>query len=80
MPLPVETLKVYERNTLKFCSTTDSGRNQLFRSFIGKYGPVTPCTIARWLKSCLHKAGVDTSWFQAHSTRAAEGSHGWVSH
>ena len=66
---PVATLKVYERKTAKFC--TISGRNHLFRSFIGKHGPVTSCTIARWLKSCLHKAGVDTSKFQAHSTRAA---------
>ena len=43
----------------------------MFRSFIGKHGPVTSSTIARWLKSCLHKAGVDTSKFKAHSTRAA---------
>lgn len=43
----------------------------MFRSFIGKYGPVISSTIARWLKSCLHKAGVDTSKFKAHSTRAA---------
>ena len=42
----------------------------MFRSFIGKHGPVTSSTIARWLKSCLHKAGVDTSKFKAHSTRA----------
>ena len=63
------TLKVYERKTAKFC--TNSGRNHLFRSFIGKHGPVLSCTIARWLKSYLHKAGVDTSKFQAHSTRAA---------
>ena len=43
----------------------------MFRSFIGKHGPVTSSAIARWLKSCLHKAGVDTSKFKAHSTRAA---------
>ena len=65
----METLKVYERKTAKFCS--DSGRNHLFRSFIGKHRPVPSCTIARWLKSCLHKAGVDTSKFQAHSARVA---------
>jgi len=63
----VETLKVYERKTSSYRNNTISGRNHLF---IGKHGPVAPCIIARWLKSCLHKAGVDTSKFQAHSTRA----------
>ena len=66
---PVETLKVYEERTVSFCS--NPGENRLFRSFIGKHGPVSSSTIARWIKSCLHKAGVDTSKFQAHSTRAA---------
>jgi len=47
---PVETLKVYERKTLSYHNNTISGRNHLFKSFIGKHGPVAPCTIARWLK------------------------------
>ena len=67
---PVETLKAYEERTVSFRSN-NSGGNHLFRSFIGKHGPVTSSTIARWIKSCLQKAGVDTSKFQAHSTRAA---------
>jgi len=66
---PVETLKVYEEKTAAF--RNNPKENRLFRSFIGKHGPVTSSTIARWLKSCLHKAGVDTSRFTAHSTRAA---------
>ena len=66
---PVETLKAYEERTSSF--RKDPQENQVFRSFIGKHGPVTSSTIARWLKSCLHKAGVDTSKFKAHSTRAA---------
>ena len=45
--------------------------NRLFRSFIGKHGPVTSSTIARWMKSCLQKAGVDAFKFKAHSTRTA---------
>ena len=49
----------------------NSEENCLFHYFIGKHGPVTSSTIARWIKVCLHKAGVDTSKFQAHSTRAA---------
>ena len=43
----------------------------MFRSFIGKHEPVTSSTIARWVKSCLQQAGVDTSKFKVHSTRAA---------
>ena len=34
-------------------------------------GPVKSSTVARWIKSCLQKAGIDTSKFQAHSVRAA---------
>ena len=67
---PVETLKAYEERTVSFHSN-NSVENHLFRSFIGKHGPVTSSTIARWIKSCLRKAGVDTSKFQAHSTRTA---------
>ena len=66
---PVETLKAYEEKTSAF--RKDPRENRVFRSFIGKHGPVTSSTIARWLKSCLHKAGVDTDKFKAHSTRAA---------
>ena len=62
---PVETLKAYEERTSSFCKY--SQQNQVFQSFIGKHGPVTLSTIARWLKSCLHKAaGVDTLKFKAH--------------
>ena len=43
----------------------------MFRSFIGKHGPVTSSIIARWIKSCLQKAGVDTSKFKARSNRVA---------
>ena len=48
-----------------------SQENRVLQSFIGKHGPVTSSTIARWFKLCLHKAGVDISKFKAHSTRAA---------
>ena len=66
---PVETLKVYEQRTALFCDS--SGENRVFCSFIGKHGPVTSSTIARWLNTCLQKAGIDTTKFTAHSTRAA---------
>lgn len=41
----------------------------MLQSLIGKHGPVILSTIARWMKSCLQKAGVDTSKFKAHSAR-----------
>ena len=66
---PVETLKIYEERTAFFRDS--SGENRVFRSFISKHGPVTSSTIARWLKTCLQKAGIDTSKFKAHSTRVA---------
>ena len=59
---PVGTLKVYEDKTSSF--RKNSHENHLFRSFIGKHGPVTSNTIARWIKVFLHKAGVDTSNFK----------------
>jgi len=40
----------------------------------GKHGPVTSSTVARCIKTCLQKAGIDTSKFQAHSVRAATAS------
>ena len=66
---PVEALRAYEERSLPFHNNV--GENCIFRSFIGKHGPVTSSTIARWIKLCLQKAGVDTSKFKAHSTRAA---------
>ena len=64
----METLKVYEERTISFCSNLSE--KHLFWSFIGKHGLVSSYSIARWIKSCLHK-GVDTSKFQTHSTIAA---------
>ena len=66
---PVATLKAYEFLTQNFRHI--SGENHLFLSFIGQHKPVTSSTIARWLKACLRREGVNTSVFQAHSTRAA---------
>lgn len=33
--------------------------------------PVSTNTVARWLKNVMAKAGIDTSVYKAHSTRAA---------
>ena len=39
----------------------------LFLSYVRPFQPVKSCTIARWLKEVLHKAGFTS--FNAHSTR-----------
>ena len=44
---------------------------QLFISFRKPYQPVGKDTISRWLRDVLHKAGVNTSVYNAHSVRAA---------
>ena len=48
--------------------------SQLFISFIKPHRPVTSPTVARWLKEVIQEAGIDTSIFKAHSTRAASAS------
>ena len=67
----VQTLKVYEQQTEKFRKGQGKAMSRLFLSLVGKHSPVCSSTIARWLKSFLQKAGVDTSVFKARSTRAA---------
>jgi hypothetical protein len=44
---------------------------QLLVSYQQPHRLVTTDTIARWLKTVLDKAGIDTMMFSAHSTRAA---------
>ena len=47
---------------------------QLLISYQQPHKPVTTDTNARWLKTVLDKAGIDTNIFHAHSTRAASNS------
>jgi len=46
----------------------------LFLSWIGKHDSVSGSTIARWLKTCLTEAGIDTDTYKAHSFRGASNS------
>ena len=72
---PVVTIQAYERRILDFRTPiSDSGKTSLFLSWIGKHDPVTSSTIARWLKTCLQEAGIDTGVFKAHSIRGAASS------
>ena len=48
--------------------------NQLLIRYRGPHAPLKSCTIARWTKSVLGKAGIDTSILKAHSTRSASPS------
>lgn len=58
----------------KYMTITQQLRNEenaLFISFQKPYRKVTKDTIARWVKTVLHEAGIDTSIFHPHSIRAA---------
>ena len=44
---------------------------KLFVSYIKPHKPVSTATLARWIKSVLTDAGINTSVFKAHSVRSA---------
>ena len=70
---PVVTLQAYEARTMPF-RATNREKTLVFLSWIGKHEPVTSSTIARWLKTCLSEAGIDTEIFKGHSVRGASSS------
>ena len=67
---PSTNLKEYEMRT----ESLRKGEPRLFIAIIKPHGAVTVSTIARWLKSLLEAAGIDTSIFNAHSIRGASTS------
>ena len=69
---PVQALRVLELRTSE--RRKEKKQSSLFLALIKPYNPVAPSTIARWLKSILSKAGIDTSTFKAHSIRGASTS------
>lgn len=63
--------------TLEYITrTTPLGgdESQLLISFVRPHKVVSKDTAGRWVKSVLANAGIDTSQFGAHSTRAASTS------
>jgi integrase len=50
------------------------GCHQLFISYQKPYGPVSTSTIARWVKTIMQMAGIDTQVFTPHSLRSASTS------
>ncbi len=61
----------------KYLEKTESLRKdngQLFVSYKHPHEPVSTDTLARWIRSVLTLAGIDTKIFKAHSVRAASSS------
>ena len=69
----VKYLKHYEKVTKKLQQKAENTPNLLFISYVKPHKPVTSATIARWVKTVLSLAGID-SVFTAHSTRGASTS------
>ena len=67
-------LKVYIERTKASHPTNSGAKNPLFLSYIKPHGPVTSTTLARWVRSTLAQAGIDTTTFKAHSSRSASSS------
>ena len=68
---PMATLRIYEQKTESFRSQEIEGRTRLFLAVVRPHKPVSSSTLARWLKSMMEKAGIDTGIFKAHSVRGA---------
>uniref|UniRef100_T1J8R6 Tyr recombinase domain-containing protein n=1 Tax=Strigamia maritima TaxID=126957 RepID=T1J8R6_STRMM len=64
---PVTLIKFY----LHYTKHYRQGSQNLFLGASKPFKPVSSTTIARWIKSTLSDAGVNTAVFSAHSTRAA---------
>ena len=71
---PRATLRAYERKTEAFRTEGDPEQSKLFLAVVKPHKPVSSSTIARWLKTLLGKAGIDTGIFKAHSVRGAAAS------
>ena len=67
---PVRTLDKYLDKTKQL----RENENRLFISFIKPHKAVTSSSIARWLRTILEEAGIDSSIFGAHSTHGASAS------
>jgi hypothetical protein len=54
--------------------------DKLFVSVCKPFKPVCTVTISRWIRTVMAKAGIDTTIFKAHSTRAAVSSKAKAAH
>ena len=68
---PVKSVEHYIQVTEPLRALESGRKTQLFIAYIKPHNPVTSSTIARWLKTMLEDAGIDTAILKAHSTRGA---------
>ena len=71
---PVDAVSSYMDRTNPLRRRKGEVTNQLFVALIKPHHAVTSSTIARWLKTTLEQAGIDTAIFKAHSTTGASTS------
>ena len=72
---PTQTLKVYCNRTATLHPPPDGkGPTRSFITTVKPDKPATSATIARWIKTVLSRASIDTSIFKAHSVRSASSS------
>ena len=64
---PVRMLREYISRTEVLRLHDGTYQHNLFVSFVKPHNPVTTATIARWIKTVMHAAGIDTTVFKAHS-------------
>lgn len=78
LPFYDENPSLYPVRTLICCkdqiSSLRANSDKLFVSYRKPFGNVTSQTLSYWIKDVLHKSGIDTSVFGAHSTRHASTS------
>ena len=60
---------------LKRTSALRGESKQLLISFIKPHKPISTETTSHWIKNFMALAGINTSQYQTHSTRAASTSH-----
>jgi site-specific recombinase XerD len=65
----------YLQEYLKRTSPVRGDNKQLLISFAKPYKPISTETISHWIKNFMTTAGVDTTQYKSHSTRAASTSH-----
>ena len=70
----VECLREYEARTEDTRPVLAGQENTLFLSIVQPHIPVSSGTVARWDRSLLQAAGIDTSQFKPHSVRGASAS------
>ena len=69
---PVECFNTYLSSTSRLRNLSEAQKsNNLFVSYIKPRQPVTTASVARWIRSFLTEAGIDTSVFKTHSVRGA---------